>query len=493
MPPPNRQLREFQKWYEWVTRSIYNYAQALGFDPTWQQMQLFDAVMDGTDKLACRSGQGPGKTTAMQAVAGYLTLRSPYSRTFITAPSMRQCRDVFLAEMQMRHLQAPDPQLRRCFDFLKGSVGCMGMDSTQWGISCVTASSPEAIQGMHREDMTIIVEEASGVEDNLLQALLGTKSGPKNRLYLIGNPNSRVGMFHDIHTKPAFVQDGWLKLHWNAEETPESKWFTKARNKTLETLFGRDSDAYRVRVMGEFPRAEANGIIDPDALKDCMKLERMAQAIRSFSPNGKLVRQFGIDFARFGSDESAVFRRSGNAIVEWKAYQKREPVEVVEEAFKMQSDAGWSSKDALYIADAGGMGQGVMFKFAQAERQHYEFHSNGRSGSEDYHDAMSEAWFSLAKRIKDRKVYLPDDNRLYEQLTTRRYHVTKKGKLMVESKDDYCRRGFDSPDRADGCVMAFYDSAVAEGRTASVPAYQPDRQGQRPGLRVGGNSLFSGR
>ena len=60
-------------------------------------------------------------------------------------------------------------------------------------------------------------------------------------------------------------------------------------------------------------------------------------------------------------------------------------------------------------------------------------------------------------------------------MTNRRYVVTPKGKLKVESKDEYAKNNKDaengtigkSPDRADGVVMAFYDHATASLRVSA--------------------------
>ncbi len=67
------------------------------------------------------------------------------------------------------------------------------------------------------------------------------------------------------------------------------------------------------------------------------------------------------------------------------------------------------------------------------------------------------------------------DKKTKLQLTTRRYIVTPKGKIKIESKDEYAKNNEDaengtigkSPDRADGLVMAFYEHAVVSVRIAS--------------------------
>ena len=70
--------------------------------------------------------------------------------------------------------------------------------------------------------------------------------------------------------------------------------------------------------------------------------------------------------------------------------------------------------------------------------------------------------------VRARSCYLPHDNRLIQQLCSRRYFLNKKGKIVLEEKDVYEKRGFDSPDRAEGVAYCFYDHG-AGGSTVSTP------------------------
>lgn len=47
--------------------------------------------------------------------------------------------------------------------------------------------------------MLIVVDEASGVSDPIMEAILGTLSGFDNKLLMCGNPNNIEGVFYDSH------------------------------------------------------------------------------------------------------------------------------------------------------------------------------------------------------------------------------------------------------------------------------------------------------
>ena len=48
--------------------------------------------------------------------------------------------------------------------------------------------------------MLFIVDEASGVADPIMEAILGTLSGNNNKLLLCGNPTRTSGIFYDALT-----------------------------------------------------------------------------------------------------------------------------------------------------------------------------------------------------------------------------------------------------------------------------------------------------
>ena len=49
--------------------------------------------------------------------------------------------------------------------------------------------------------MLFIVDEASGVADPIMEAILGTLSGENNKLLMCGNPTKTTGTFYDSHTR----------------------------------------------------------------------------------------------------------------------------------------------------------------------------------------------------------------------------------------------------------------------------------------------------
>jgi hypothetical protein len=55
----------------------------------------------------------------------------------------------------------------------------------------------------------------------------------------------------------------------------------------------------------------------------------------------------------------------------------------------------------------------------------------------------------------------PDDDKLAAQLCSIKWGLDSRGRIRIESKDDMCKRGPSSPDRADAMAIAFAGRANA--------------------------------
>jgi hypothetical protein len=466
----------YERWREDINFFVQeglNFGQEYpGTGPTWQQKQLLDVVQLESQlpvgkrrkRIAVRSGQGPGKTAISFAVAMWRCIRYPDALCVVTAPNMRQCKQ-FIDEGR-RIMKDAHP-------FLQGFVECYGtkMEINKnpiWGIRSATASRPQNLQGIHEKRLTFIADEASGVARPIIETIKGTLSNPDALFLAIGNPNTTDCGFHEFFTTQA---DQWHTLGWNAEDTARDypHIVHPSRNKALELEYGRDSDVYRVRVLGEFPRSDPNALMAIDDLIACTKTQMFGCAtITDILP---ISRAFGIDYARYGSDESVVVRRSGLAVVDYKVFVKCDPREVTDYAFRLQYDAGWKNEDCWYIPDAGGMGQGIVHSFHEGGKQVFEFHTQGVAGdSSMYADAYSEAWWNFRNLVVEHIVHIPNDPRLIKQLSTRQYYTDRKGRLKVETKDEWRDRTEidESPDRADAVVMSFYSRIGREGKIAGM-------------------------
>lgn len=455
----SRASSDFIRFYNRVRNDIFAFCKALNFEPTPQQVPVLAAAQSlayygKPTHMAIKSGQGPGKTTIAAIIGLWRTFRNFMALTVVTAPTMRQCKEVWLAEARAR-IQKAHPEIAKFFEVRATEIEVLGVED--WGIKLASSSKPENMQGWHNEHLSFIVDEASGVDRGIIETIMGTLTNTDKLFLQIGNPNTRDSAFFD-----AFNRDRkkWWTLTLNAEDSPIVDPANIAR---LEELYGRDSDVFRVRVLGEFPLSDPNCVMSSDDLERCAATDKLAMVARSRH------RQFGLDFARYGDDASIGYRRSGHAIVGQHKFWKAEPSQLVAACFEDQESFGWEDRDCNYVVDADGMGQGLMHLFYSAGKKVHEFHFGGSPTRSDiYHDRVTEAFFHMARLVKKADCHIPDDPQLIAELAGRQYAMTLKGKIKVESKEEYRKRVQDgSPDHADAAVMTFYDLLSMKGRVAA--------------------------
>lgn len=455
----------WKEMYAAIRANIFELCYWTGFNPTPQQGKLLAAVQRRDPRIACKSGQGPGKTTCSVIIGWWWTLQDVDVRTLVTAPSMDQARGVWLAEARER-LKNAHPHLQKFIDVTRSHVYFGGREN--WLCYLRTASRDTAFQGQHNKRLNAIIEEAAGMEDAIVEAVKGTVSNVKSAytpdaepgsILMIGNPNRPEGQFYDCFNRN---RHKWSRLTFNAEESPI---VNQENVRDLAEEFGRNSDVYRVRVLGEFPQMASRGVINPNDLEACINTD-----VDHAMASGGFKRQFGIDIARQGGDETVAYRRIGNAVFKvgiWVRQPDFEPAHAIRHCFRRQTELRWKNDTVVYCFDAGGMGQGCLHLFHDHDRDVFEFHTQKRAlRPKEFNDMLTEAWFQTAKLIHDRKLLVPDDPVLFQQLTDRRYDFVKKGQIVVESKKDYMKRTKKpSPDRADAFVMCVYRTGLDEGQS----------------------------
>lgn len=192
----SRTLRRkfFQKKIPIYRKNPVLFAQeVLLFEPDdWQKQALMDLAE--SPKVAIKSGQGVGKT-GMEAVALLWFLCCyPYPRIVATAPTKQQLHDVLWSEVSK--WMSKSPLLSDILKWTKTYIYMVGNEK-RWFAVARTATKPENMQGFHEDNMLFIVDEASGVADPIMEAILGTLSGANNKLLMCGNPTRTSGTFYD--------------------------------------------------------------------------------------------------------------------------------------------------------------------------------------------------------------------------------------------------------------------------------------------------------
>lgn len=160
--------------------------------------------------------------------------------------------------------------------------------------------------------------------------------------------------------------------------------------------------------------------------------------------------EIGVDVARMGNDRTVFWKREGHKTIDYKVYQTLRTTELCD---LLEKFADFNKEINIKVDDTG-VGGGVTDEMLKREYNIIAINFGGKASDEDkYPNWISEAWFHLSNIIGE--IQLPMNNDLLMELSTRQWNQDTKGKRRVESKNEYKKRGFRSPDLADACIICY--------------------------------------
>ncbi len=428
----------------------------------WQDEVATDVA--AYPKVAVKSGQGVGKTALEAGLIVWFLVCRPYSKVIATAPTMQQLYDVLWAEIAK---WLDSSRIKNLLTWTKTKVYMTG-DSERWFATAKTATKPENMQGFHEDHMLIVVDEASGVADPIMEAILGTLTGEDNKLLLMGNPNRIEGVFYDAFNKD---RD---KYKTHTVSSRSSGRTSKDNIAMLESKYGKDSDVCRVRIDGQFPKGALDSFISLESVElACSKENRICQS----DIESARMLHIGVDVARFGDDKTVIAPRISAKVYEFQKYSKKDTMETAGNVIKCCKDYMKRFPHivkCMIKVDDSGVGGGVTDRLKEVIREEKLPYTvipvnNGESASDGYYFNLgSQIWGNIKELLesnfsnnlqgrRDVQIELPCDEEMIKQLSVRKYHITSKGKIQLESKEDMKKRGLESPDTADSLALALYE------------------------------------
>ena len=423
--------------------------EVLGAEPTDYQAEFLNAVAQNNRKISIRSGHGTGKSSAASwAMLWYLLNRFP-NKIIVTAPTSSQLFDALFAELK-RWINELSPHLQEMLTVKSDRVELKAAPSEAF-ISARTsrAETPEALAGVHSENVLLVCDEASGIPEKVFEAAAGSMSGHSCSTILLSNPTRSSGLFFDSHNR---LSDSWWTRQWSCIQ---SSLVSDEFVQEMAERYGEESSAYHVRVLGNFPLADADTIIPFHLAEAAIKRD-----IQN-APNTRAI--WSVDPARFGSDRTAFCKREGNVITEitsWKNLDLMQTVGRVQAEFEALSP---SLQPTEILIDSIGVGAGVVDRLRELGLPVRGINvSESPSMKGVYNNLRTELWFKAKAWLEDKTCKIPDDPDLLADLTAIRYSFSSSGKMQAESKESMKKRGLRSPDLADAvCLTMASDAATA--------------------------------
>ena len=444
-----------QGMIQYIRRPVLFVQQVLNIEPDDWQKETLQALAD-SPRVAVRSAHGVGKTTLESWALLWFLFTRPFPKVPCTAPTRQQLHDILWAEAAKWLEKAP--VLKPYFEWQKTRI-IQRQHPERWFAVARTSNRPENLAGFHEEHLLFIVDEASGVADNIYETIEGALTTADAKLLLCGNPTQISGEFHDVFFKNRSLY--WVKkvACW------DSKRVDPAYRERLVKKYGENSNIVRVRADGEFPKAE------PDTFVPLELVE--AATMREVELDGPL--EIGVDVARFGDDETVLAARIGLKLVHLEAHTKQDTMVTTGQVVALARDLmrTYGKPRCVVKVDDDGVGGAVTDRLREVVWQEglhidvIDCHNGAVPGDKEHYENWgTESWACLRDLLQEGEVELINDEDLVGQLSTRKYRITSKGRVALESKDDMKKRGLRSPDRADAVILAFVPTskgALSEG------------------------------
>ena len=457
-PTPEQALKIQQEMAEALSSFIDHYRdkpvefveRVLKAQPLDWQKEFLTEIARGTRRISVRAGHGVGKSSACAwALIWHLITKFP-QKAICTAPTASQLFDALFAELKRWINEMPAP-LRSMVEVFSDRIVLASAPESSF-ISARTSSSerPEALAGVHSEHVLLIVDEASAIPESVFESAAGSMSGHTATTILISNPTRNSGLFFRTHHQ---LKDDWKTMHVSCIG---NRLVSEDFVDQIKATYGESSNAFRVRVLGEFALRDDDVLISADLVDSAMCRDVAASA------GEPLV--YGLDVARFGDDRTVLVKRQGNVLLEIKSWSGADTMETVG---RVVNEAKQDSPAEICV-DSIGLGSGVADRLRELSLNVRDVNvSESAALNPQAARLRDELWLSCKDWLGARNCRIPKDDDLRAELVSPTYNFTSTGKIKVEGKAEMKKRGLRSPDVADALCLTFAGQAALVGGRAS--------------------------
>jgi len=448
-------VERFYKTYR--NRPVEFVKYVLNAEPLPWQCDFMRAVARGERRISVRAGHGVGKSTACSWICLWWMLTRFPQKTVITAPTAGQLYDALFSELKRWAGKLPDV-FQAQIEIFSDRIVMKGAPESSF-ISARTSSAerPEALAGIHSEHVLLICDEASAIPEPVFESAAGSMSGHTATTILIGNPTRNTGLFFRTHHQ---LKSDWHTQHVSCQDNPlVSDDFIKQ----IAATYGENSNAFRVRVLGEFALRDDDSLIAADIVDAAMDRDVVLDTTQDLI--------YGVDIARFGSDRTVLMKRQGNVVLGFRHWSGEDLMGTVG---RIVHEAN-IDKPASICIDSIGLGGGVADRLRELGYNAIDVNvSESVAMNQQANRLRDELWLSVRDWLETRAVRLPKDDELRAELIGPTYAFTSNGKIKVEAKADMKRRGMRSPDIADALCLTFSgQAAYVAGRAAKWISGKP--------------------
>ncbi len=409
------------------------------------------------DNVAIRSGHGVGKSAWLaRRIIWWGCTRHPW-KVGCTAPSSSTMFDALWSELAKWHSKMP-LAMKALFEWRAERFEWVKAPAVSYAVAkTARRETPEALAGLHSENMLFIIDEASGVDEIIFETARGAMSTLGAKTIMTGNPTRLSGYFFDAWHKN---RQYWATMKVAAHESSRCN---QAELAKWREEYGDDSNFYRVRALGEFPTAEDDVIIP---------LHMVESAVGRDVAQIEAEEIWGLDVSRAGVDLCALAKRRGNVMPEAvKTWRSDDAMVSVGKVVQEYRDA--VKKPLQICVDSIGLGGPVADRLAEQQLPVMCVNvSESHSSNDRYLRLRDEMWERARAWFYERDCKIPNDEAFIGEISLVKWLPTSNGKMKVITKAEMKKDMHRSPDRSEAFCFTFMagGSIIRKPRAIKYPA-----------------------
>lgn len=479
-----KHINKFKEWQEDWNLFVIDVLKAR-LDP--EQKAIITSVQNNP-LTAVASGTSRGKDFVAACAAlcfMYLTPKFDSNGNLIentkialTAPTGRQVSNIMVPEFR---------RLLRQAQILPGRMVANDIrtDYEEWFLTGFKADdrATEAWSGFHAVNTMFVVTEASGISEEIFNAIEGNLQN-NSRLLIVFNPNISIGYaaramrsqrFHKFRlnslnaenvVKKKNVIPGQVDYKWVKDKV--EMWTTPIEEKDFNEGEGdfewgdqlrRPNDLFRVKVLGMFPKVSEDVLIPFEWIELANNRWKETQPNRRWGD-----KKLGVDVAGMGRDSSVLCEKIDNYVTEFVSHQsagKADHMHVTGMVVPYLKNGFRAYVDTI------GEGAGVYSRLKELGHTHaYSCKFSGGADKLTDVTGMREFanmkaylywavrdWLDPANKLDPA---LPPNDAFTEEATELKWLMQSNGKIIMEPKKDLEKRLKRSPDYFDALANTFY-------------------------------------
>ena len=423
--------------------------EVLGATPDPWQERILRAYGRRERRIAVRSAHNVGKTAcAAWCILCQLLTRYP-QKTVATAPASTQLSGALVPEIK-KWFGRLAPPLQALFDVKAAGIYLKIKPSESFFEARTSrAEKPEALQGVHEDYVLLVGDEASAIPESVFESAGGSMAGANCTTLLMGNPTRTSGTFFDAFHS---LRDMWFleKVGYEDSSRVDLDYVESVRRQ-----HGEDSNAFRVRCLGEFPKQDEDTLIPFEMVEAALG--------REIEEDRTAKRVWGLDVARFGDDRTALVERTARSARVLAVWSYSDLMQTTGRVKARWDKTPPRERPGIILVDVIGLGGGVVDRLTELGLPVRGINiAEVAASSEQFNRVRSELWWRAREWFMGQDTVLRSEDQtltdlLVSELTQPRYKILSSGKIDVEPKSEVKRRvrGKKSPDIADAFVLTF--------------------------------------